>query len=118
MEAPKCKLCGANHWSTQPHVGFGQPKPAAPSIAVEPKAPVKAPSKAAKLAAAKAAAESVKPKKQKSPTGRVAPGAEAKKGGGGSGAVASSPAATPKKRRPGYMAEYQRKRRAKLKEAK
>lgn len=41
-----------------------------------------------------------------SPKARPLTGAKAKKGGGGSGAVASSPAATPKKRPPGYWAEY------------
>jgi len=41
MSAPKCKLCGANHWSNEDHKFPDDPKPK--KAAPKPKEPVKEP---------------------------------------------------------------------------
>lgn len=39
MSAPKCPLCGANHWQREPHIWSDDPKPPTK----EPKKPVEVP---------------------------------------------------------------------------
>jgi len=45
MAAPKCPLCGVNHWQREPHIWSDDPKP---KKAPKPKPPVETPVKPAK----------------------------------------------------------------------
>lgn len=63
MEAPKCKICGTAHWSSQPHAG-GAAKAKKIALAVVALASVATPSAMAPKARAAKPKAKAKPKKR------------------------------------------------------